>query len=399
MKLLINILFMYVAINPIGVLAQGIINIDLSYKIVLNPANGNRPFGVTDGDIDDGVEEMNDLLQSYYRGYRVRRVDPIIEIGGLNDDTGPSRWFNTDFFDNETGQADKEEMEEVAVNGEEYAWNENAINIYITNGISGGVCSFPDEFENIIVVGAGSHDTGWLLLHEIGHYFSLCHTQGCTCGCCVDSAGICNTIPGDDGIGDTLPDLACFNQDGLSNNSFGTNYINLSATNRTRVDNVFFNIMSYHSSACGQGANVMQLTEQQLDRWTDISNTTRSNAVNSRKSLFVDTNSQTVSSNGSSARPFMNLMSAVDSANQNDILLIKSGNYNTPDSYTINQALSIRTPRGSIVHIGTEVTPPTEAAIAQLQQSLQLGPEMGQPVRIQEDKPPVRLGFPGSNNN
>ena len=46
----------------------------LSYKVLVNPANGTRPPGATDAAIDSAIAEMNSLLLSYGRGYRFQRV-------------------------------------------------------------------------------------------------------------------------------------------------------------------------------------------------------------------------------------------------------------------------------------------------------------------------------------
>jgi hypothetical protein len=212
---------LFMMVFPAPLQAQGVINIRVSYKVILNPANGARPIltgatQVSDADINTAVNAMNVLLQSYFRGYRVQRVGPITNVGGMGDTTGPSRWFATDFFNASNAITLRNQMEAAAMSDARYAWNANAINIYINNGTAGGLCSFPRD-GNIMIIGGSVANAGATQLHEIGHFFDLCHTQGCSCGCGV--CGSCSasgcTTPGDDGIADTLPDLACWGANDL----------------------------------------------------------------------------------------------------------------------------------------------------------------------------------------
>src|SRR5262245_50719942 len=74
------------------------IEIRLSYKIILNPADGLRPpSGATDLAISNTIVDMNALMANYQRGFRFRQVGPIETVGGINDTTGPSRYYDTDF--------------------------------------------------------------------------------------------------------------------------------------------------------------------------------------------------------------------------------------------------------------------------------------------------------------
>jgi hypothetical protein len=328
--------------------AQGVITIDLSYKVVLNPADGSRPPGATNMAIDSAVRAMNAMYETYFRGYRFRRVDPIMQIGSQGDTTGPSRWYNTNFFDDDNGADWKDQMEDEARDDPRYAWNDNATNIYITNGICGGICSFPGD--HIIIIGGCAANNGPVQLHEIGHYFDLCHTQGCPCGNCNPMrSGECHTEPGDDNIDDTLPDLQCWDRNNIANWSFGTSYANLSAGQQTRVDNVFFNIMSYHGS-------ITRLTELQLDRWADTANDDREN-VRSGRTIFVATELGGLFPNGSSTRPFITVQSGVDEANPDggDIVLLRPGAYN--ETLTISKPVTLRATRQGPVAIGASVAP------------------------------------------
>src|SRR5262245_24122517 len=73
-------------------LAQGVIDIRLSYKVVLNPQNGQRPTSsghiLADIDIDSAIQAMNALHEAFQRGYRFIRVDEVTNIGSVNDSEG-----------------------------------------------------------------------------------------------------------------------------------------------------------------------------------------------------------------------------------------------------------------------------------------------------------------------
>src|SRR5262245_40141367 len=156
----------------------------------------------------------------------------------MNATNGPSQYFNTDF--RTAGRDARNQIETAARGDAAYAWNNRAINIYINQGTSGGFCSFPDEGRNIIVVGAVSANAGNTQLHEIGHYFNLCHTHGCA-------------STSDDGVADTLTDSPMWNEDGIANNSFLKKYNDLSAGEKQQVDDVILNLMSYHGTVGNQG--------------------------------------------------------------------------------------------------------------------------------------------------
>jgi hypothetical protein len=255
------------------------IEIRLSYKAVLDPATGLRARNFTDAQIDQAIAEMNQMHAAYGRGFRFVRADAVWNVGGLGDTTGPGRWYGVNFFDSNNGGVWKDQMEAAARNDARYVWRNDMINIYITDGINGGVCSFTDEGDNILIIGAGSAGDGELHLHELGHYFGLYHTQGAFCAGCGTGPGMCN-VPGDDAISDTLPDLPCWSQDNIAVNAFGQSYGNLTSDRQQQVDNVFFNVMSYHASP------TPRLTERQLDRWTDFASNQR-RAVCSGRTWFA----------------------------------------------------------------------------------------------------------------
>lgn len=373
----------------LAVNAQGLIWIDVSYKVVLNPATGLRPPGVTNAGIDEAIAEMNALQETYFRGFRFRRVDPITDVGGLNQfSNSPSQWYSTDFFDVDGA---KDQMEAAAVaNPGQYAWNNNAINLYITNGICGGICSFPGGGDDIIIIGACSDADGGLHLHEIGHYFDLCHTQGCPCGSCdATKSGTCHTTPGDDGVDDTLPDLECWNQNNIALNTYGSLYGALSAGQQNQVDNVFFNVMSYHGS-------FIRMTELQLDRWTNTANNARAGVVD-RLSIFVGKYGILFFELGNSVFPFITVQGGVNVAPAGSVLMVKPGAYN--ETMTISKPMSIRATRAGVVTIGSGaivLSKQTEEALAAIADSIELSLEEALASKYSVGDQ-VYLGFAGMN--
>jgi hypothetical protein len=339
--------------------------IKVSVKVVLNSDDGLRPAKVTDAHIDEYIARINELEAFYSRGFRFWRVDPVTPVGAQGDTTGPSRWFSVNFFDPDNGTTWKDQMESAAKNDSAYHWNNEAINIYITAGICGGICSFPEGSERIVVFGLSSTSCGAFaaaqggetLLHEIGHYFGLYHTQGKSCGCCGSGNGLCNT-PGDDEINDTLPDLPCWDQNMIARNHFGRSYDDpmLTPFQREQVDNVFFNIMSYHASGCGTLTSVTRLTEKQLDRWGDIANGPR-RGVTTGRTWFVDYRNSCLFTDGSSectlfGGPHTTVAGALNDANARggDIILIRPGSYN--QRLTVTKPVTLRATSQGPVTIG-----------------------------------------------
>jgi len=228
----------------------------VSVKFILD-GQGRRPtFGSinTDAEVLNQVSLANGILESAERNFRLRLIE-ILDLDGVSQ-----------FASAECQTADRDSLEAAAeADPATYAWRSDAINVYISHAPCGGICSFPGS-SDLILLGQGAPSA--TLLHEIGHYMGLCHTQGCYCGPC---GGSCST-PGTDNIADTLPDLACWTQDDIAFNAFGTSYSSLSTSQKRRVDDVFFNVMSYH---------VVQnrLTADQMDIVQANSEGPRSNVV------------------------------------------------------------------------------------------------------------------------
>ncbi len=332
--------------------ADEVIKIRLSYKIIINPLNGNRPtIGTSelqDSDIQTAVDGMNDLLDTYWRGYRMELVsiEEIGNPGGAFPD--PSLWFFVDFSDEENGAEEKQRMEEAAKNNElQYRWKSNAINIYINQATGGGRCSFPND--ELIVVGAGSVRKSFLQLHELGHYFKLYHTQGRVCGECeAGEEGECHTDPGDDEVEDTIGDLQCWNYNDIARANFNLDFNLLPENLKEIVRDVAENIMSYHHLA-PISTTPTRLTEGQLDVWTDVANSERQHVVDG-KIWFVGY--QGSNNDGTSTHPFIGVGWGEVAANPagGDIILLKPGTY--PASLTIEKPVTLRATRAGLANIG-----------------------------------------------
>ncbi len=211
----------------------------VSVKFILD-ANGRRAeLGrlVTDADVRNQIATANRILCAV--GERT-----TLELADIVDVRDRPEHFRMLCRDHEKTALDREAQ----ANPGPYGWRSDAINVYVVGQLSGcgGLCSFPESGSDIIVMGQLVSAT--TLLHELGHYFGLCHTQGCPCGSCDPGAsGFCDTIPEDDGIDDTLPDLACWTREDIAFESFGTDFESLTPDEKTRVDDTFFNVMSYHA--------------------------------------------------------------------------------------------------------------------------------------------------------
>lgn len=338
------LMIVFIILSTLQLTAQrDFIDIRLSYKVIVDPISGNRPTPATDANIEEAVKKMNELQSSYARGYRFV-ITEIREVGWIGGQfAGPSQWYNLDFLDDDHGSDWKDDMETAAKNNKSaYLWRDNSINLYLNNAhpntateiLHWGVCSFETANDNIIILGGNAlvqpQKNAETQLHEIGHYFNLCHTQGCPCGDCESGEnGICHTIPGDDNIDDTLPDLQCWNKDNIAVHAFRLLYHSLEPDLQKLVDDVHENIMSYHDDS-------WQLTEDQLDVWTQTANNGRE-YVTSGKNWIV-------------AHDMGRLYSAHAHAKPNDLIVLKSGSYE--GSITLDRPITVRASRDRPITLG-----------------------------------------------
>lgn len=327
--------------------ADDIIKVRVSYKVVVNPVDGTRPPGVNDADIDAAVEGMNAIMETFGRGYRFVRTGALIDIGGIGGffRPNPSYYYGNGFADTQ----DRANIESDAVaNKSLYAWNDNAINLFV---ISGGGISFDiggnEPGQALIVISSGADAKGKTAIHEIGHYMGLCHTQGCSCGSCAGGGCI---IPEDDRISDTLPDLECWDQDLIATFNFGVGYSSLTPGQQTRVDNVFFNVMSYHGEDQAGDNYHTRETELQLDEWVDKASSSHA-ADCDGITYFVDATNNGIQT-GTSELPLRTVAKGLNFANGGgNIVLVRPGNY--PENLHITSPVTLRVPRTGKVTIGS----------------------------------------------
>ncbi len=313
----------------------------ISVKFILGPS-GQRPsanagygassvFLTNDAAVIANIAQSNEWLDRNCRGYRFR----LTEIQNVS---GWSGFFNVSARDG----GNKSALEAVATSNAttrtQFHWRDNAINVYINNS-SSGYCSFPGD-GSVIFAGATAYDA--LIIHEVGHFFSLAHThnteqfRNANGTPCSDGCGCAQKIGGDDGIADTLLDNECWDRVALEAGNPGASEFQL--------DNTFLNIMSYHLPQD-------RFTTLQLDRIADTSNNARFNVASGR-TRFVDRNCFTLFPSGGSecsvfSGPHSTVGGGVAAATAgSDIVLIRSGTYIEPG--TINKAVTLRATRGSV---------------------------------------------------
>ena len=169
--------------------------IDCSFKAVLSPDTGGRYYAFTAADIDATLDQANEYLDRYLRGYRLRRVGLLYDIGAKGDTNGPSNWYCMNPGEPWAGDAGQPttndwqwHMDQVAKTNSLYHWNSNAINFYVlgcparerTMRAASLWASLGERVRRprpILSRCAPVH-MPLVLLHEIGHWFSLMHTHG-----------------------------------------------------------------------------------------------------------------------------------------------------------------------------------------------------------------------------
>lgn len=267
---------------------QGMVNIRVSVKLILDSA-GNLPMGNSGTNSTQNfrwdpynydttervrtiIDRYNGMLDRMGRGYRLQLTETVL-LSGL------SRWFNTPARD----AFNRAQLEvEAKANPVAYAYRPNAHNVYINNSSSGVSGGHLPLLGDVIFMGATGYST--MLLHELAHGTGLCHTFGCFCNGC--ESGDCGNNPSPDSpgdlIADTILDSACWStRDEISRGNFGLLYISISAARRRQVDDIFFNIMSYHNNVLDR------FTRGQWERMVDVMNLEKRN-VTSGKTVFVD---------------------------------------------------------------------------------------------------------------
>jgi hypothetical protein len=264
-----------------------------------------------------------------------------------------------------------------------FCYDPEAVNVYLFPTYFGGRCACdpwdgPDP-RAILVIGHGKNRT----------VMGLCHTQGCQCGDCVPNCdggdrhghacdvdadcpgGTCDVVkcvtePGDDHMADTLPDLQCWEPNDIAQYSFGVDYDEATSSQQEQVDNVYYNVISYH------GESPPRLTSDQFDRMMDVSGTTWF-AITQRCTFFVDGDPDVPPTmighlncsregprpnvdgdeypdtklDGSSVNPLSTVASALNEAGDGDIVMIRGGYYD--EQLTIDQPVFLRASMGNAV--------------------------------------------------
>jgi hypothetical protein len=336
------------ALGAAAVRADSTIAVRLSYKVILNPDNGTRPPGVTDAGIDAAIAEMNTIMPGFGRGYRYARAGPVTNIGSVGgvNRPNPSHYYDVDFSAN---PAEKDHLlADAQSHPNLYAWDDNAVNIFVavSPGISFCFTDGSSSDAELLVINAGRHDDGRTHIHEIGHFMGLCHTQGCGCTSCEQG---CDS-PESDNVPDTLSDLQCWDQDDIAANNFlGLPYDLLTPAQQTQVDNVFFNVMSYHHVDTPTELHHSRETELQLDRWVDRTRSAHPTTVDGI-TAFVDASAVGIPV-GTSQFPFRTVALGLSLANSGrDLVLIRPGAY--PENLTIHDPVTLRAPRTGRARIG-----------------------------------------------
>lgn len=279
---------------------------------VFTDSNGNRPVNRANAEIQDDYVYYNELLTKYARGCQFSLTEVVQLPSSL------SGWFNVAA----RNSANRGNLQNNATsNTVLYAYRSDAINLYINNSSSGICCGAGNG-----LIFIGNEDDHITPVHEIGHMLGMAHTQGSGCNnCCPDALGCCD-VPGDDGIADTIPDLPCWNQNQIAQNQFSQNYADLSVSRKDQVDDVWFNIMSYHYGSFNN--HLERLTPGQMDLVANTANGTR-DVVTGNYFVFVSNGGLDLFNNGHSlALPMGTVPGALAASGNDDVLLMSAGTYN-----------------------------------------------------------------------
>jgi hypothetical protein len=334
------------------------IQVRLSIKYILD-ANGNRPAGhyATEQNIRDVIDDSNEAMDRWGRGYRWVIVGPI---GEVSETTAPG---SSQFFEL-TGGVTNHDLEDAAeADPTGYIWRTDAVNVYIVNccAAAGTIPSLAsDSGYRVVFVSAnvntsatdsGQHARRIIWTHELGHYFDLYHPWG------------------NDHVTDTRTDadpnqcIGAFSctPGGSDECCCSQKVINLEnkATSEGWTDQEFedirFNVMGYYGATdcVGLGEDMitienMRLTDGQLDRWTDATRRYRASDVDGL-TYFVDWRNTTAPYNGYSTDPHRTIANGIGAAGDGggDIVLVRAGQY--AENLTVTKPVTIRANRGSVV--------------------------------------------------
>jgi hypothetical protein len=337
--------------------ADPFIWVNVSYKFIRNPANGQIPTLMDTNRLQSWVDVANSWLAQSYRGYRLRVVDGFPQIGsGINSGsiTNPSYFYDIDLKTPDVLTW----FDSVARTNPAYLWNSNAVNIYVnTNdysaaGFSQNGMAVIETSYRLFADPAVTNTPYWVagnILHEMGHHFELFHTF----------AGAC--VTNDDCLSDTLLDNESWNTlDQLAQGNFASNYASLAPTNQAKIVDLVRNAMSYHQAlatnttitpASQWPLALNTFSEQQLDKWAEYANTSRRSEV-SGYTIFVATNGSDIGDGHSKFAPYRSFLYSSSQANPTggDVILLGPGNYN--NRLTVSNPMTLRVARNTAASIG-----------------------------------------------
>lgn len=302
---------------------------------VFTDANGNRPANAFDARIQGLIDDYNDRLKIFGRGLQLELTE-IVELGPDLD-----FWFNREA----RNSANRQELQDSATLFPGlYAYRDNSINVYVNNSSSGICCGGGNGLLFMGVPGS----TSSTMFHEIGHFMGLNHTQGEGCnGCCPDALGCCD-LPATDHVSDTILDVACWTRDEIATVNYGANDADITASQRGQVDNVWFNLMSYHQNDLPG----LRLTQGQIDRAGGVSNTDRDNIAANYFRFVSSTAGSDANPGLYPSLPIRSLAIAISAAGTSDTIAFSAGTYTRSSSsaYRITKAC-VLTSRGGNVRL------------------------------------------------
>lgn len=344
-----------------GVQAQQAFHWRLSAKVILGPSDTwpgpDSGLDRTNLSSPEAIRRQVDIANRILRNSGLSAqvfLTGVETIGGLAAPDITGKWFNVNVRDSDN----RSSLENDAYPDRRYRFYGNAINVYINNSTSSGVCSIPGDFgfldlddddDDILLLGQGAPDD--TVLHEMGHYLGLYHTQGSNCASCGEDGkqpGDCD----DDDVTDTIKDSDCWaNPDVIARNNFGIGYGALNPSQRWQVDQVFWNVMSYHQSDQTNAWNEV-LTPGQIERLGHYTNSDR-RATASGDVWFVKADGDDSDDGDEADDAFRSVTHAVieardrNPASQN-LLLIRPGTYREEGVLTIRQPITINAYAGPV---------------------------------------------------
>lgn len=295
----------------------------VSVKFIVD-ADGNRPavgtFNSTE-DVNDKQARANDVLSNMLSELQMEITEIIDLPAALStydstsiDPTGRNLIRDLALADPDT-----------------WLWRTDAVNVYVIDGSGpfGAYSNRPPD-NNIVLMGQGVNNETFL--HELGHSLDLTHTHV------------------DDLCADTILDDPDWNNiDEMANANFGKDYSLLTVDQQNSVDMTWFNIMSYHLAAREY------LTPCQIDR-ASATASDDDDWLLSKTPLYVHpANSAascgtTISCNGSWARPFPDLQTALglgDSALSGKAIVLEKSNYTMTPATGVNVNVGVYSRQGT----------------------------------------------------